>query len=48
MSAWLIAFVGFIYLAVAVEQFFRRNYAMAIVFAGYAASNVGLYVIAKG
>ncbi len=47
MSAWLIALVGFIYLGVAVDEACRRNWPMAVVFTGYAFSNVGLYWMAK-
>jgi hypothetical protein len=46
VSAWLIAFVGLIYAGVAVEQGLRGNWPMCIVFAGYAASNIGLYKLA--
>lgn len=47
MSAWLIAFVGLIYALIAAENLWRGNWPMAIVFAGYSASNIGLYVLAK-
>jgi hypothetical protein len=47
VSAWLIAFVGLIYLYVAVEQYAGGNRPMALVFAGYALANVGLYVMEK-
>lgn len=47
MSAWLIALVGLIYLGVALEQGLRGNLPMTIVFAGYAAANVGLFYIAR-
>ena len=44
MSAWLVAFVGLIYLWIAVEQLmFVGNPFMAVVFFGYALSNVGFY-----
>jgi hypothetical protein len=48
MSSWLIAFVGLIYLGVAVGEFVKGNVPMTVVFAGYAFSNIGLYIIAKG
>lgn len=48
MSGWLIAFVGLIYAGIAVDSFVRGNHPNAIVFAGYAFSNVGLYIMAKG
>lgn len=47
MSAWLIAITGTIYAAVSIEQFFKGNLPMTIVYAGYAFSNIGLYFIAK-
>lgn len=47
MSGWLILFVGAIYLTIAIEQALKRNWPMAIVFAGYAFSNVGFYQGAK-
>jgi hypothetical protein len=48
MSAGLIAFVGFIYLSISVEQFIDKNIANTIIFLGYAFSNVGLYLATKG
>jgi hypothetical protein len=47
LSAWLIALTGLIYAYIAVEQFMKGNPNMAIVYAGYASSNVGLYLLAK-
>lgn len=47
MSGWLIALTGLIYLGVAIEQAFKGNTALCVVYAGYAFSNVGLYWIAK-
>jgi hypothetical protein len=46
VSAWLIAAVGLVYLGVAVEQGLKKDWAMAVVFSGYAFSNVGLYIMA--
>ncbi len=43
MSPWLIIFVGCVYAYIGFEQGTRGNLAMAIVFAGYAFSNIGLY-----
>lgn len=48
MSAWLIALTGGIYAAVAVQMGFKGNLPMTIVYAGYAFSNIGLYIISKG
>lgn len=47
MSSWLIALTGLIYAGVAVEQGFKGNVQMAIVYSGYAFSNIGLYLLAK-
>ena len=47
MSAWLIALTGLIYAAVAVEQAFKGNVSMAVVYSGYSFSNVGLYLLAR-
>lgn len=47
MSGWLIAVTGVIYAYVALEQARKGNAAMAIAYAGYAFSNVGLYLLAK-
>ena len=47
MSAWLIVVTGLIYLYIAIEQGFRGNLAMFIIYLGYASSNVGLYMMAK-
>ena len=47
MSSWLIALTGLIYAGVAVEQGLTGNLPMAIVYSGYAFSNIGLYLLAK-
>jgi hypothetical protein len=47
LSAWLIILTGAIYAYIAVEQLVVGNPHMSIVYAGYAASNVGLYLLAK-
>jgi tellurite resistance protein TehA-like permease len=47
MSAWLIALVGLIYAGISCEQFIRSDPRMGIVFAGYAFSNIGLWLMAK-
>lgn len=47
MSAWLIAMTGLIYLFVAIEQAWRGNWHLAVVYSGYAFSNVGLYYLAR-
>jgi len=46
MSSWLIILTGAIYFYIAVEQGLRGNVPMAVVYSGYAFSNVGLYILA--
>jgi hypothetical protein len=49
MSGGLIFIVMIIYAWVAIMEFVRGNFSMAIVFAGYAFSNVGLaWMATKG
>lgn len=43
MSNWLVALTGSIYLYVALEQWFKGNSWVALMFFGYALSNVGIY-----
>lgn len=47
MSGWLIALTGLAYAWVAFEQFRKGNVNLAIVYTGYAFSNIGLYLLAK-
>lgn len=47
MSPWLIIVTGLIYAYIAVEQLLKGNSQMAIVYSGYAFSNVGLYLLAR-
>jgi hypothetical protein len=47
LSAWLIILTGAIYAYIAVEQLLKGSPYMAVVYAGYAFSNVGLYLMAK-
>jgi hypothetical protein len=46
MSGCLIALTGAIYAWIALEQGLKGNLPMCVVYAGYAFSNVGLYVLA--
>ena len=46
MSPWLIIVTGAIYAYIGLEQGLKGNMAMAIVYSGYAFSNVGLYYLA--
>ena len=45
MSAALIAFVGLIYLIIAVSEYWSGNYGLAVVFGSYAMANVGLIMV---
>lgn len=47
MSAWLIAFVGVVYAFIAGDQYMKGNIAIGMTFAGYAFSNIGLYLATK-
>lgn len=47
MSQWLVAGVGVVYALIAVQQFRAGNAPLAVVFAGYAFSNVGLVLAVK-
>jgi alcohol dehydrogenase class IV len=47
MSGHLIIITGLIYAYIAGEQLVKENPHMAIVYAGYAFSNVGLYLLSK-
>ncbi len=43
MSPGLILFVGGIYAVIAIEQFTKGNIPMAVIFSGYAFSNLGFF-----
>lgn len=47
MSPALVCAVGLIYAYIAGEQFFLGNHPMAVVYAGYSFSNVGLWVLVR-
>lgn len=47
MSGWLIALTGCVYAYVAFEQGMKGNAGMSVAYAGYAFSNIGLYLLAK-
>lgn len=47
MSGPLILITGLIYLYVSVDQALKGNTGMGMAYAGYAFSNVGLYMLAK-
>ena len=46
MSAWLIIVTGIIYTYIGIEQVAKGNLPMAVVYSGYAFSNIGLYILA--
>jgi len=47
MSSWLIAIIGFVYLAVAADLLHKGQVGLGIAFLGYALGNVGLFLEAK-
>jgi hypothetical protein len=47
MSAWLIIVTGLIYTYIGIEQGVKGNMPMAVVYSGYAFSNIGLYIMAN-
>ncbi len=47
VRAWLIAFIGVVYLVVAVDLLVKGNIGLGIAFIGYSLGNVGLYLAAK-
>ena len=47
MSPWLILVVMVIYAIIAVDLFVAGKPAMAVVFAGYAFSNIGLWAASR-
>lgn len=47
MSGWLILVVTVIYAYIAIEQGFKGNWNLTIVYGGYAFSNIGLFILAK-
>jgi len=47
MSQGLIIITGLIYAFIAVDQYFKGGLGQAIMFAGYALANGGIYLTAK-
>lgn len=47
MAPWLILVIGAVYLFVAADLCWQSKYGLALAFAAYAVSNVGLYLAAK-
>ena len=48
MAPWLILVIGVVYLAIAADLAWQGKSGLALAFAGYAFSNVGLYLAARG
>ena len=44
MSSTLIVLVGFVYLYISGESFFKNDIPVSIMFAGYAVANIGAYL----
>lgn len=42
MSAWLIAAIGLVYTAIAIDLLLKGNVGLGVAFVGYAIGNVGL------
>lgn len=47
MAAWLIAFIGVVYMIVALQLMIEGKVGLSIAFIGYSLGNVGLYIAAK-
>ena len=47
MQPWLILAVGVVYLYIAVDLICAGKTGLSLAFAGYAVSNIGLYMAAK-
>jgi hypothetical protein len=47
MSAWLIAGVGVVYIVISGLEFMKGRTDIAMVFGGYAFSQIGLYMAAR-
>ena len=47
MSGWLVILTGAIYAYIAAEQGIKGQLANAIIYSGYAFSNIGLYLAVK-
>ncbi len=47
MSSWLVACVGIVYTLVAIDQTFKGNLPMSIMWGGYAFAQIGLWMMTK-
>lgn len=44
---YLIIVIGFVYFGIGIDQYFKGSLPNAIIYSGYAFSNVGLFLLAK-
>jgi hypothetical protein len=47
MSAWLLATIGFVYVAIAIDLYLNSRMGLSIAHLGYALGNLGLYIAVK-
>lgn len=47
MSPWLIIITGLIYVYIAIEQAYRGNIPIGVMYFGYALGNAGSYLLVK-
>jgi hypothetical protein len=47
VSSYLIAIIGFVYLAVAIDLFLKGQTGLSISFVGYALGNLGLWMVTR-
>ena len=47
MAFWLTAFIGVVYLAIAIDLFIKEDFGHSIAYLGYALGNVGLCMVVK-
>lgn len=47
MAGWLILGVGAVYLVIAVDLYLKGQGGLALAFAGYSVSNIGLWLAAR-
>jgi hypothetical protein len=47
MSMWLVVLVTFIYAYVSIEQYFKGDLSLAVVYLGYTVANFGLIMVVK-
>ena len=47
MSGYFIVITGLVYLYISIEQMTAGNFGMGLAYAGYAFSNIGVYMLAS-